>query len=270
MPLNSFTPIRSPREPMVNAPIAVVAVIGLLVIVHVARLVLDPEVDFRILVDFSFIPARLTAALMPAKIDAILAHASSVGGEAGQQRLFFAQLLVEDGARPWALITYAFLHGSWMHLIFNALRLLAFGSPVARRFGSVRFLVLLALCAVIGAFAYWLVHLYDVMPMIGASGAISGVMAAASRFVFQPNLPWMAHQPTSAEYAPAQSLREILRDRRAMSFIGVWFGVNIVFGLAAMPLGLAEGGIAWEAHIGGFLAGLALFPLLDPIGRKRR
>jgi membrane associated rhomboid family serine protease len=270
MPLNSFTPVRSPREPMVNAPVAVVVVIAALFVVHLGRLVLDPETDFRLLVDFAFVPARLTVALMPSTLDSVFAYASSAGGAEGQQRLIFAQLLLQGGAQPWTLITYAFLHGSWMHLIFNALWLLAFGSPVARRFGMVRFYVLLVLCAVVGALAYGLVHAYDIMPMIGASGAISGVMAAATRFVFQPSQPWMAHQPTAAEYAPAQSLREVLRDRRAMSFIAVWFGVNIVFGLAAMPLGLVEGGIAWEAHIGGFLAGLALFPLLDPIGRKRR
>ncbi|MBX3536017.1 MAG: rhomboid family intramembrane serine protease [Chelatococcus sp.] len=266
MPLNAFTPHRPAREPMVNAPLAVVLLIGLLVVIHIARLAISEEADFRVLVDFAFVPARLTVAVLPSALDTILAAAAA----RGSQHVLLAQLLLQEGAKPWTLITHAFLHGSWTHLIFNALWLLAFGSPVARRFGTVRFFVLLAICAVVGAVFYTLFNPYGTIPMIGASGAISGVMAAACRFVFQPGMPWLAHQPGMAEYAQAQSWREIMTDRRAMSFIAVWFGVNIVFGLAASPLGLADGGIAWEAHIGGFVAGFLLFPLLDPASRRRR
>lgn len=268
MPLNAFTPQRAPREPMVNAPFAVVLLIGILVVVHVARLMVGDETDFRIIVDFAFVPARLTLALMPSQLDAILADAASAGGAAGGQRLLLAQLLLQGGTKLWTLITHAFLHGSWMHLIFNALWLLAFGSPVARRFGTGRFFLLCGICAVAGAIVFTVFNPHGAIPMIGASGAISGIMAAACRFVFQPHMPWLGHQAGRAEHAPAQSLREVMRDRRAMSFIGVWFGVNIVFGVAAGPLGLADGGIAWEAHIGGFIAGFAIFSLIDPVRRR--
>ena len=266
MSLNAFTPHRPAREPMVNVPLAVVVLIGILVVIHVARLAIGEETDFRVLVDFAFVPARLTIAIMPSQLDDILAAAASRGG----QNVLLAQLLLQEGSKLWTLITHAFLHGSWTHLIFNALWLLAFGSPVARRFGAARFFLLLALCAVAGAVFYALFNPYGTIPMIGASGAISGVMAAACRFVFQPGMPWLGHQEGMGEFARAQSWREILRDRRAMSFIAVWFGVNLVFGVVASPLGLADGGIAWEAHIGGFVAGFLLFPLLDPVARRRR
>ena len=66
MPLNAFTPHRPAREPMVNVPRAVVVLIGILVVIHVARLAIGEETDFRVLVDFAFVPARLTVAIRAA------------------------------------------------------------------------------------------------------------------------------------------------------------------------------------------------------------
>jgi membrane associated rhomboid family serine protease len=61
-----------------------------------------------------------------------------------------------------------------------------------------------------------------------------------------------------------------MRDRRVLTFLGVWFGLNLLFGLTSGQTGLASGTIAWEAHIGGFVAGLLLFPLFDPVKPLRR
>ncbi len=66
---------------------------------------------------------------------------------------------------------------------------------------------------------------------------------------------------------PARSLGEMLKDRRAVTFLVAWFVTNLLFGLSSLPLGLASGPIAWEAHIGGFLAGLLLFRWFDPVRR---
>jgi membrane associated rhomboid family serine protease len=60
-----------------------------------------------------------------------------------------------------------------------------------------------------------------------------------------------------------QGLPELLRNRQAAVFVGLWFATNLLFGLAARPLGVVDAGIAWEAHIGGFVVGLLLFPLFD-------
>lgn len=83
-------------------------------------------------------------------------------------------------------VTYAFLHGSWMHILSNAIWMLAFGAPVARRFGTARFLVLGGVSAVCAALVHLAFHWGEPVPMIGASGAVSGFMGAAIRFAFTP------------------------------------------------------------------------------------
>jgi membrane associated rhomboid family serine protease len=251
------------REPMFNAPSVVVGAIAVIVAIHILRSVISAETDFRILIDFGFIPARLLAGLGFESIDAIVERASA-GPDGGYWQMF-AQLVLGDGAAPWTLVTYAVLHGSWAHLGANAMWLLAFGSAVARRFGAARFLVLCLVCSVAGALAHLASRPFDVVPMIGASGAISGVMAAAARFVFRPDWGHLFGIDLSADRMPAESLGQLVRNRRALAFVAVWFAINLAFGVTALPLGLAEGGIAWEAHIGGFVAGLLLFPLFDRV-----
>jgi membrane associated rhomboid family serine protease len=101
--------------------------------------------------------------------------------------------------------------------------------------------------------------------MIGASAAISAHMAGASRFVFSAGGPLRGSAGALAYRRPAAPLGEVIRDRRVLAFLGVWFGLNLLFGLWGAESGLASGAIAWEAHIGGFLAGLLLFPAFDPV-----
>ena len=105
--------------------------------------------------------------------------------------------------------------------------------------------------------------------MVGASAAVSGAMAAACRFIFQPGAPLGdgfgfgagdGHDYTQ----PATPIARVLTDRRAMPFILLWFAVNFLFGIGAQPLGISDNPVAWEAHIGGFVAGLLLFGLFDP------
>lgn len=75
---------------------------------------------------------------------------------------------------------------------------------------------------------------------------------------------WGSSHP-DAYRRPAAPLSEIVRDARVLTFLGVWFGVNLIFGLIGG--GISEGAVAWDAHIGGFLAGLLLFRFFDPVPR---
>jgi membrane associated rhomboid family serine protease len=105
------------------------------------------------------------------------------------------------------------------------------------------------------------------LPMVGASAAISGAMAAAMRFAFQrggPLGPFRGNDG-AAYRVPATPLSVLLREPRLIVFLIVWFGVNLLFGLGIVSLpGEGDMPIAWEAHIGGFLAGLVTFALFDP------
>ena len=154
-----------------------------------------------------------------------------------------------------------------MHLGINAVWLLAFGSAVARRFGPLRFLLFFAVTAAAGAAMHLATHYGELVPMVGASAAISGFMAAAMRFAFQGGGPlglWPRHE-AHAYHVPAAPLRVALGDPRILAFLAVWFGLNMLLGLGSLSLAGEDQQVAWEAHIGGFLAGLLLFPLFDPV-----
>jgi len=254
------------REPFINAPRAIVGLILALILIQALRGFVSDAFDIEILLSFGFVPARLALALDPGRYDDIAARAvEDLAVGTTSQRLLFVKAALDDGAlKPWTFITYAFLHGSWPHVALNSLWLLAFGSPVARRFGDLRFLFFFFVCAVAGAIAHALVHSTDVIPMVGASAAISGAMAAATRFALRSDVPLVVLRadPGVMDRLPAKPLLQALADRRVLVFLIVWFGTNLVFGLVP---GLSEGTVAWEAHVGGFLAGLLLFPLFDPV-----
>jgi membrane associated rhomboid family serine protease len=237
------------REPIFNVPAVVVALIAAFVAVHVVREVLLSTFDrnyFDVL--FAFIPARYD--------NSLVADGALPGGL---------------GAQVWTFVTYAFIHGSWMHLIVNSIWLLPFGAAVARRFGALRFLGFFAVTAAGGALTYLLVHGGQKGAVVGASAAISGTMAGAMRFMFQRGGPlgfWRERTDTDYQ-VPALPLAGVLREPRVLIFMIVWFGVNLLFGLVSLPIGGEDQPIAWEAHIGGFLAGLFLFSLFDPPAQER-
>lgn len=230
-----------PPQPALNIPPVIVVLVVLLVGIHfVFENLLGVSQRITVLLDFAFIPERYD------------------GVDFG--------VPVMAGAKVWSFLTYAFLHADWAHLITNVVWMVAFGSPLARRFGAMRFLLFSAICAIAGAALHLAGNLHDAVPVVGASAAISGQMAGASRFVF--NNPRGFGAGLSADEAPASSLIGMFTDRRILIFLGVWFGLNLLFGLG-FGLG-ADMTVAWEAHIGGFLAGLLLFPLFDPVGPGRK
>lgn len=233
----------SDREPILNVPAVVAWLLGLLVAVHAVRMwLLSISTDNLLLLTFAFIPARYEPTLLPGGI--------LPGG---------------TGADIWSFVTYALIHADLTHLAVNSIWLLAFGSPVAQRFGTRRFVVLMAVTAAAGALAHLVSHPGTMVPVIGASAAVSGAMGAATRFVFQPGGPldsWRLGTP--AEHARAAPLLVALRNPRVLAFVGIWFGVNLLFGIGSVSITGGEQIVAWEAHVGGFLAGLLLFPLFDP------
>ena len=233
------------REPILNVPGVVVAVLVVLGLIHAVReYVLSDAADATLVWTLAFVPARYDSTL--------LTEGVYPGG---------------SGAEIWTFFSYALLHADWTHYGFNGVSFLAFGSPVARRFGVTRFLAFFALTVAAGALAYLVMHAGARSPMIGASAGISGMMGAAARFAFQPGGSldmWHAHRE-HADSVPAASLLGALRNPRVVAFVVVWFGLNLLFGLGSLSLPGTEGQmVAWEAHVGGFFAGLLLFSAFDP------
>jgi len=149
----------------------------------------------------------------------------------------------------------------------NGVWLLAFGTPVARRFGALRFIAFFAVTAAAGAGAHLATQSNGFVPMVGASAAISGFMAAAMRFAFQRSGPLglIGRNDPDAYRVPAQPLTAALRNPLVLAFLGVWFALNLLFGIGSLSLGGGEQAIAWQAHIGGLLAGFVAFALFDPV-----
>ncbi len=162
--------------------------------------------------------------------------------------------LAGGGALPF--LTSLFLHGGWLHVIGNMWFLWIFGDNVEDRMGHFRFLMFYVLSGV----AAGLVHVYfnpgATVPAVGASGAIAGVMGAylllfpAARVV---TLVPIFFFPVFVEIP-------------AVFFIGLWFFLQLVSGTFALVSSQVAGGIAWWAHVGGFVSGMVLLPIL----RKRR
>ena len=143
------------------------------------------------------------------------------------------------GAKVWTFFTYSLLHANLSHLGFNVLWLLPFGSALARRFGGVRFFLFMAMTAGAGALAHLVTHEHAVAPMIGASASVSGAMAAAMRFAFVRGsfLSFNRGDADAAARVPALSLMRALRNPRVLGFLGVWFGINIIFGVGSIAIG---------------------------------
>ena len=191
-----------------------------LLLVHALRmLVLTDAEDLRFLLTFAFIPARYDIDLVEWWIVS--------------RRLSAADL--------WTFFTYAFLHADLLHIGLNLAWLLPFGTAFARRFGTWRYVAFMLVVAAAGAFAHLVTHRGAMVPMIGASAAISGAMAAALRFVFQQGAPLGAvargRRYMDAYRMPASSLMATLRNPRFLMFLGVWIGLNALFGLGSISIG---------------------------------
>jgi membrane associated rhomboid family serine protease len=227
------------NPPAVNIPPAVLWLAVLLAAVHGVRLLLSEDTDLLIVLGFAFIPARY--------------------GVLG------AQLPGGVAAWFWSPFTYAFLHADAVHLGLNLVWMAIFGGALARRFGTMRFLGLALMAAAAGAALHYIVHSRDVVPVIGASGSVSGMMAGAARFAFAPGGPLHGGSGRQSYRLPAEPLTALFTRSHALAFVIAWFAINLLFGIVGGLVPGVSGSIAWEAHIGGFLAGLLIFPLLDPV-----
>jgi len=160
-----------------------------------------------------------------------------------------------DGHGSWlTVLTSMFMHGSWFHVIGNMWFLWIFGDNIEDAMGSVRFVVFYLLCGIAAAALQMLADTRSIVPMVGASGAIGGVMGAYA--LLYPR----AHVHTFIFLGFYMTTVAV----PALFMLGYWFLLQLLGGLPALGDG-ARGGVAFWAHIGGFLAGLGLVLLFrDP------
>jgi membrane associated rhomboid family serine protease len=215
------------RQPILNAPAAIRWLTGITVLVHIVRELLPKTYQIAVLEQFVFEPVRLAPA--GSAIPAWLTTAMTS-------------------------ISHLFLHADLSHLVMNVAFLLAFGSAVARRMGAIQFILFYFLCGVFAAFFWSWLFPGTYAILLGASGAISGMVGAVARVSLWPP----KHIGTALPF---------LRRRTVISFVMIWLVFTVALGIFPLFLPDDVGGIAWEAHIGGFLAGFVLITLFDGRGR---
>jgi membrane associated rhomboid family serine protease len=209
------------REPFLKAPVSVLSLIGALVAAHVARMMMTTAAAEHVINEYALIPLRYSPdALDPGS--------------------------VLDRAIPF--VSYMFLHADLAHLGFNCLWLLAFGSVVARRFGTARFLLFFTVCGIAAAMVHLALNWESPGAVLGASGAISGLMGAGIRMMSMRRPDASASRPGLASIFSPQ----------VVVFSVLWIVVNLVFGFIGLGVGGEVQPIAWQAHLGGYFAGVLL------------
>lgn len=217
------------EPPIFNLPRVIIALVGLCALFYLVQYwIAGTEWGNFALVHLAFIPIRYSQSIV--------------------------EPLWSYGLAPFS---YAFLHGGFGHLAINMLWLVIFGSPLALRLGWQGFLVFWLVTAFAAAFMHFWVFPESYAPLVGASGAISGMMGAATRFGFRTQ-PYGRFR---AFIGQPMGLRDVMTDRTSLVFIIVWFGMNLLAGTGTFSEPNAITSIAWQAHIGGFVAGFFLLPL---------
>jgi membrane associated rhomboid family serine protease len=157
--------------------------------------------------------------------------------------------LTDPGRQPFHLLTSMFLHGSWMHLLGNMWFFWIFGNNIEDSMGHVRFIVFYLIGGLAAALLQVLTSPASVIPMVGASGAISGIMGAY--IVLYPRVRVFAFLPLGF-FSTTVALP-------AWAMLGYWMLLQFLGGLSS--IGAEGGGVAFWAHVGGFLAGVILIKL---------
>jgi membrane associated rhomboid family serine protease len=189
-----------------------------------------------------------TYAMVPARL-------ASIGGAAT------SHLAIIDRTSPLiTLVTSMFLHGGVLHIAGNMLYLFIFGAAVEEAMGAARYLAFYLVAGIVSALAMAMVMPQSHVPVIGASGAIAGVLGAY--FILHPGGRIRTILPVIVLW--------YVVDVPALVYLLIWFAAQLYWGIS--DTSQASGGVAWWAHVGGFLFGIAMGPILrkNDSARSRR
>ncbi|WP_200340919.1 rhomboid family intramembrane serine protease [Rhodovibrio sodomensis] len=214
-------PPRRPGKPAVNLPPAVGWLIGINVAVYLVTAVIPVDWTNALFFNLGFVPARWTVLDQP-----------------GWQGLI-------------SPFTHQFLHAGPVHLIVNMVMLAAFGAGVAKLLGGRRLVAIYLVSGLAGAGLHYAFYPATTIPVVGASGAISGLFGAVLRLM-------------------AKQAQVIGRRTRILPIALIWVGIAAITGFTGVPGASGGAQVAWAAHVGGFLAGLLTFDLFTIGLRPRR
>ncbi|WP_336294177.1 rhomboid family intramembrane serine protease [Bartonella sp. CB169] len=224
-----FFPKQS-KEPLLNVPFIIVVLIALCFCIYIVpKYFFSEQLYIEIIKIFSFIPV-----------------------------LFKSDPL----AFCYTLISYSFMHGSLKHVSINMVWLLVFGSPLVRHLGSLRFLIFWVLTAIVAALAYFVLHQDSAVSLVGASGAVSGMMGGIVRYGF-PHSCFGVSMQNERLLGSLLSIKSALCSKVVLAYVSIWLSVDFI--VAFFPFLFEEDGVlvAWEAHIGGFFSGFLLISFFD-------
>lgn len=209
---------------------------------------LPPDAPEKVVREPIFNPRAFEAAPVVALVAVMVAIHGWIawGGVRAANELYatyaFISVRFWQGEALPTLLSYAMLHGDWMHLGMNGVALFALGGACWRIMGTTRFFIFFALTAIAGALLFALIRPEEQGPLVGASGAIFGLIAAVKRVEFR-----------------IRTLQGEAMTQAILRFMALIVALNVV-------LGVATGGfMAWEAHIGGFILGWAITPWLTRV-----
>jgi len=226
-------PLRD-MTPRRSAPVMTLVLIVINVIVFLHQVSLPPAQAEAFVRIYGLVPAKIQLAL------------------AGQHYSLAGALM--------PLFTCMFLHGGWLHIIGNMWFLWIFGGNVEDRLGSLGYLVFYLVCGISSGLIQTIFSWGSHLPSIGASGAISGILGAY--IVFFPSSRILTLVPLFIIWFTWQI--------PALVFIGLWFLVQFMSGIGSLsdPRAASLGGVAWWAHVGGFLTGMLLARAIKPAERS--
>lgn len=222
-------PIRT-TAPRFRRPTIVLLLIATNTLVFLAQNTLPPRESFAFVVEYALIPLRYTDPQW----------AVGVG---------------LDPTNRLPLFTNIFMHSGWLHLIGNMWTLWLFGGSVEDRLGRLRFTLFYLACGLAASWAHLVFNATSQIPTLGASGAIAAVMGAHITLFPRSRVLLLIPIIIIPLFIPMP----------IFLYAGIWFALQLAQGAGALFLGpTMAGGVAWWAHIGGFLAGLLLIRLIAP------
>ena len=219
------------NNPTRITPFVTYALIAINIVVFIHELSLTPRQLDQFFHLYAVVPRELTASFIGIRLN-------------------------QPVSEPLTLVTSQFLHGGFAHIGFNMLFLWTFGNNIEDQLGHVKYLIFYIACGVLAALTQWFFSMQSGVPSLGASGAIAGVLGA-----------YILRFPT-ARIRTLLFLGPFITFPRipAVFFLGIWFLQQTLNGIASLNvptnIGMESGGVAYWAHIGGFIAGAILGPVL--------